>query len=141
VTFATAGTSSNAHTYRLLIVKELCSVLPCRICESSCSSASEKRDYAVFHLTRQLILFCSAHQLPGFFRALQKQEANYSKPQGNHASAGVAFSTQASSIQPGILIASLPLCIRRGALKPRRHRYVLFRSGTGATLVNSRFPA
>ncbi|WP_229412403.1 hypothetical protein, partial [Massilia sp. Root133] len=54
------GTSSNAHTYRLFIVKELYSVLPCCVCESFCSSAAEERDYAVFRLTRQLIFFISA---------------------------------------------------------------------------------
>jgi hypothetical protein len=31
-------------------------------CESLCSSAAEKRDYAVFRLPRQLILFCSARR-------------------------------------------------------------------------------
>ncbi|WP_313707097.1 hypothetical protein, partial [Massilia sp.] len=52
-------------TYRLLIVKELW--LPPRIlyylaalCESFCSSAAEKRDYAVFRDLRQLLFFFSA---------------------------------------------------------------------------------
>jgi hypothetical protein len=53
-------------------------------CESFCSSAAEKRDYAAFRLIRQLIFFFSALDLFRF-RALQKQEANYSKPKHGHA--------------------------------------------------------
>ncbi|WP_208296451.1 hypothetical protein, partial [Telluria antibiotica] len=51
-------------TYRLFIVKELLySVLPCCACESLCSSAAEKRDYAVFRGNRQLFVFYSAFNL------------------------------------------------------------------------------
>jgi hypothetical protein len=42
-----------------LIVKERCSVLLAALAESFCSSAAEKRDYAVFRDVRQL-LFCFA---------------------------------------------------------------------------------
>jgi hypothetical protein len=55
----TAGTSSNAHTYRLLIFKELNLVLLTALCESFCSSAAEEREYEVFRLTRQPLIFFS----------------------------------------------------------------------------------
>src|SRR5690606_33191041 len=46
--------SSNAHTYRLLIFKELYSVLLSAFCfEALCSSAAERRDYQVFRDFRQ----------------------------------------------------------------------------------------
>jgi hypothetical protein len=58
--------------------------------EALCSSAAEKRDYAAFCLTRQLFSYftqrcnISYYQLNVLislmFLALQKQEANYSKP-------------------------------------------------------------
>ncbi|MFC5512372.1 hypothetical protein ACFPOU_14700, partial [Massilia jejuensis] len=44
-------------TYRLLIVKELVWYCLAVFCESFCSSAAEKRDYAVFRVCRQLLLF------------------------------------------------------------------------------------
>jgi hypothetical protein len=53
-------------------------------CESFCSSAAEKRDYAAFRLIRQLIFFFSALDLFDFC-VLQKQDANYSKPKHGHA--------------------------------------------------------
>jgi hypothetical protein len=49
--------SSNAHTYRLLIFKELYSVLPAVFCESFCSSAAEEEEYEAISVSRQL-LFC-----------------------------------------------------------------------------------
>jgi hypothetical protein len=51
--------SSNAHTYRLFIVKERCSVLLAALGESFCSSAAEKRDYAVSLVCRQHSFFAS----------------------------------------------------------------------------------
>ncbi|WP_230541445.1 hypothetical protein, partial [Janthinobacterium sp. FW305-129] len=54
-------TTSNVHTYRLLIVKELYSVL--LICHSRaidkalCLSAAKKEEYEAFHYIRQLLLF------------------------------------------------------------------------------------
>jgi hypothetical protein len=50
-----------------LIVKELYSVLPCCICESFCSSAAEKRDYAVLRLTRQPLVCLVAPSFPTRF--------------------------------------------------------------------------
>ncbi|WP_230539991.1 hypothetical protein, partial [Janthinobacterium sp. FW305-129] len=53
-------TTSNVHTYRLLIVKELYSVL--LICYSRaidkalCLSAAKKEEYEAFHYIRQLLL-------------------------------------------------------------------------------------
>jgi hypothetical protein len=55
--FRTAGTSSNAHTYRLLIVKDRIRYCLAVVCESFCSSAAEEEDYAVFRLTRQPLIF------------------------------------------------------------------------------------
>ncbi|MBQ5943037.1 hypothetical protein, partial [Massilia sp. AB1] len=56
--------SSNAHTYRLLIVKELRN-LSCRLVdEALCSSAAEKRDYAVFCDVRQLLFLSTFHSHP-----------------------------------------------------------------------------
>jgi hypothetical protein len=55
------GTSSNAHTYRLLIVKELIRYCLAVFCESFCSSAAEEEEYEAFRLTRQPCLFLS-HQ-------------------------------------------------------------------------------
>jgi hypothetical protein len=51
------GTSSNAHTYRLLIVKELIRYCLAVFCESFCSSAAEEEEYEAFRLTRQPHLF------------------------------------------------------------------------------------
>ncbi|MGG7607777.1 hypothetical protein, partial [Massilia sp. BKSP1R2A-1] len=51
--------SSNAHTYRLLIVKEPYSV-SCYRCESLCSSAAEEREYAVFRDVRQVLFYFSS---------------------------------------------------------------------------------
>jgi hypothetical protein len=69
--FRTAGTSSNAHTYRLLIVKDRILTCLAVFCESFCSSAAEKRDYAVFRLTRQPLVFLQ-HQ-----RSYQNIQLNY----------------------------------------------------------------
>src|SRR5688500_3947304 len=57
------GTSSNAHTYRLLIVKEFFAFQRCRRPgwpgdKSLCLSAAEKRYYAMFRAIRQ-----ASHQL------------------------------------------------------------------------------
>jgi len=63
---------SSAHTYRLLIVKELASTSPASdfvFCAASfavksfCLSAAEKRDYAAFFLTRQLLCFLFLQKL------------------------------------------------------------------------------
>ncbi|WP_226939079.1 hypothetical protein, partial [Janthinobacterium sp. FT14W] len=54
---------SNAHTYRLLIVKELYSVLLIycfrAIDKALCLSAAKKEEYEAFQHNRQLLLFLS----------------------------------------------------------------------------------
>ncbi|WP_230537234.1 hypothetical protein, partial [Janthinobacterium sp. EB271-G4-3-2] len=68
----TAALTSNAHTYRLLIVKERYSVL--LICHSRaidkalCLSAAKKEEYAAFRLIRQPSFFavCYCIRLPLF---------------------------------------------------------------------------
>jgi hypothetical protein len=51
--------SSNAHTYRLLIFKELYLVLPCRMVRIVLFAATEKRDYAAILQSRQPLIFAS----------------------------------------------------------------------------------
>ena len=54
---STAAPASNAHTYRLLIVKErvLYCVLPGD--KALCLSAAKKKEYEAFSLFRQLLFF------------------------------------------------------------------------------------
>ncbi|MFA6070792.1 MAG: hypothetical protein WC810_19605, partial [Janthinobacterium sp.] len=56
-----AALTSNAHTYRLLIVKERYSVLLIycsrAIDKALCLSAAKKEEYEAFHYIRQLLLF------------------------------------------------------------------------------------
>jgi hypothetical protein len=49
--------SSNAHTYRLLIFKELVLYCLAVFCESLCSSAAEEEEYEALLQTRQPHLF------------------------------------------------------------------------------------
>ncbi|WP_217432065.1 hypothetical protein, partial [Duganella vulcania] len=46
--------SSNVHTYRLLIFKELYSVL---LAEEALCSSAKRQDYELFRLSRQAFLF------------------------------------------------------------------------------------
>ena len=67
----TGAVPSSAHTYRLLIVKELTSLarsdfvfcVTCFAVKSFCLSAAEKRDYAAFLPTRQLLCFLFLQKL------------------------------------------------------------------------------
>ncbi|UTY57480.1 hypothetical protein [Massilia sp. erpn] len=65
------GTSSNAHTYRLLIFKE-----PLHQDKALCLSAAEKRDYLVFPMNRQASCFFFLASL----LALRCEGQNYSEP-------------------------------------------------------------
>ncbi len=56
--------SSNAHTYRLLIVKDRILYYLAAPCEALCSSAAEEREYAVFRDVRQ-VLICFSSDFSG----------------------------------------------------------------------------
>jgi hypothetical protein len=52
-----AAPVSNAHTYRLLIVKELVRYYLQHVDKAFCLSAAKKEDYEAFSLFRQLLFF------------------------------------------------------------------------------------
>jgi hypothetical protein len=78
--------SSNAHTYRLLIVKELVWYCLLLVDKALCLSAAEKEEYEAFSSFRQL-LFLLQHPFQGVPNSRQLLdfvnhfcgEANYSK--------------------------------------------------------------
>jgi hypothetical protein len=78
--------SSNAHTYRLLIFKELVGYCLQLVDKAFCLSAAKKEEYEAFRLFRQL-LFCFTAWFPAAPTARQlldfvdrfSGEANYSK--------------------------------------------------------------
>ncbi|MFS2140397.1 hypothetical protein, partial [Duganella sp. Dugasp56] len=67
---------SNVHTYRLLIFKELCSVL---LAEEALCSSAKRQDYEAFRMFRQALHFLLFSRNTQHLHAPFCGEANYSK--------------------------------------------------------------